>query len=64
MITERLFKSIYRGKQGLNKGIPTGIPKLDRVTFGIQRRYHYTIGGDQGAGKSTFALYSYISTTS
>lgn len=60
MITERLFKSIYRGKQGLNKGIPTGIPKLDRVTFGIQRRYHYTIGGDQGAGKSTFALYSYI----
>lgn len=60
MITERLFKSIYRGKQGLNKGIPTGVPKLDKVTFGLQRKYHYTIGGDQGAGKSTFALYSYI----
>ena len=55
MITERLFKSIYRGKQGLNKGIPTGIPKLDKVTFGLQRKYHYTIGGDQGAGKSTIA---------
>lgn len=60
MITESLFKNIYRGKQGLNKGLSTGIPKLDKVTFGLQRKYHYTIGGDSGAGKSTFALFSYI----
>ena len=60
MITERLFKNIYRGKQGLNKGLPTGIPKLDKVTFGLQRKYHYTIGGDSGSGKSTLALFSYI----
>jgi hypothetical protein len=60
MITESLFKNIYRGKQGLNKGIPTGIPKLDAVTFGLQRKYHYTIGGDSGAGKSTLAIFSYI----
>ena len=51
MITERLFKSIYRGKQGLNKGIHTGILKLDRVTLGIQRRYHYGMGGDECVGK-------------
>lgn len=60
MITERLFKKIYRGKQGLNKGLSTGFPRLDKFTFGLQRRYHYTIGGDSGAGKSTFALFSYI----
>lgn len=60
MITERLFKSIYRGKQGLNKGLSTGLPKLDAVTYGLLRRYHYTLGGDQGSGKSTLALFSYI----
>ena len=60
MITESLFKNIYRGKEGLNRGLSTGIPKLDKVTFGIQRKYHYTIGGDSGAGKSTLALFSYI----
>ena len=45
------YLKIYRGKQGLNKGLSTGIPKLDAVTFGLQRKYHYTIGGDSGSGK-------------
>lgn len=53
MITENLFKSVYRGKQGLNRGLSTGIPKLDAVTFGLQRKYHYTIGGDSGSSKGS-----------
>ena len=60
MIVESLFKSIYRGKNGLNKGISSGFERLDKVTFGIQRKYFYTIGGDSGSGKSTFAIYKFV----
>lgn len=60
MITESLFENIYRGKKGLNRGLSTGFPKLDNVIFGLQRGYFYTIGADQGAGKSSLALYSFV----
>jgi replicative DNA helicase len=60
MITESLFENIYRGKKGLNKGLSTGFPKLDNVIFGLQRAYFYTIGADQGAGKSSLALYCFV----
>lgn len=60
MITEELLESINRGKSGLNKGLSTGFSKLDNVIFGLQRRYFYVIGADQGAGKSSLALYSFV----
>lgn len=60
MITESLFENIYRGKKGLNKGLSTGFTKLDNVIFGLQRGYFYTIGADQGAGKSSVTLYSFV----
>lgn len=43
-----LFTNIKNGKKGRNVGVSTGIPKLDRIIHGIQRKYLYTIGADTG----------------
>jgi acid stress-induced BolA-like protein IbaG/YrbA len=51
---------IKQGKQGKNKGLPSGFPKLDRYTYGLQRKYMTVIAGDQGSGKSSLALYMYV----
>lgn len=59
-VTSNLYKLIERGKEGNNKGLSTGLPKLDKITYGIQRRCLTTIGGDTGSGKSTLALYMYV----
>jgi replicative DNA helicase len=59
-ITDRLYKNIVKGKQGKNVGLSTGIPKLDALTYGIQRGYVITIFGDSGCGKSSKALFSYV----
>lgn len=56
MSVRQLLKIIKRGKEGKNVGIFTGIPKLDSVTYGIQRQCLYTIGADSGAGKTSFAI--------
>ena len=49
-ITDSLFKTIIAGKEGRNVGIPTGIPIIDKYTYGIQRGYLYTVFADSGAG--------------
>jgi hypothetical protein len=51
---------IKQGKQGKNKGLPSGFPKLDKYTYGLQRKYMTVIAGDQGSGKSSLALYMYV----
>ena len=56
MSVRQLLKNINRGKDGKNVGIFTGIPKLDVISYGIQRRCLYTIGADSGAGKTSFAI--------
>lgn len=48
MGVSRLLANVKRGKLGKNKGISTGIPKLDSVIYGIQRKHLYTIGADTG----------------
>lgn len=55
-----LFREIERGRQGLNIGVSTGMPKLDQIISGLQRQTFYLIGGTTGSGKSTLALYSAI----
>ena len=55
-----LFKMIKRGKLGRNKGLYTGFERLDKYTYGIQRGYFSTYGGDSGSGKSTLAIYTHI----
>ena len=42
------------GRQTL--GLPTGIPSLDRVLNGLNRRGLYVLGGAPGAGKTSLSL--------
>lgn len=60
MIVDSLFESILRGKEGKNKGISTGLPNLDSITYGVQKRWFTVIGGDSGSGKSYFTLYTSV----
>lgn len=60
MIVENLFKSINRGRSGLNSGLSTGLSKLDRLVFGVQRQWMTVYCADSGAGKSSIVLYSQI----
>lgn len=58
--TNQLKKEIESGRQGKNIGISTGLPKLDSVIYGVQRKYLYLIGSDSGAGKSSFMINVFI----
>lgn len=60
MITESLYELIDNGRKGKNTGISTGLPKLDELTYGIQKGWMTIVGGDSGSGKSSFVLYSAI----
>ena len=51
MIVDDLYASIDRGHKGLNKGLSTGMPKLDKLTYGIQRRWMTVVAGDSGSDK-------------
>ena len=52
----QLNSLIQKGRKGKNIGISTGLPKLDSIIYGIQRRYLYLVGSDSGAGKSSFVI--------
>jgi RecA/RadA recombinase len=56
----RLFNLIKRGLLGLNKGLPMGLPKLEKIVDGIQRSTYTVLAGGTGSGKTTLALYSYV----
>lgn len=60
MSSKNLFDAINRGRAGKNIGVSTGLPKLDSVIFGIQKKCLYTIGADTGSGKTSFALDMFI----
>lgn len=57
---DALNELVQRGKEGKNIGISTGMEKLDKVLYGIQRKYIYTIGASSGIGKSSFTLDVFI----
>lgn len=60
MIVDDLLSSIEKGKKGQNKGLSTGLPKFDSVTYGVQRKWLSVIAGDSGSGKSSFMLYTQV----
>jgi replicative DNA helicase len=60
MIVDKLFKQIEDGKSGKNIGISMGLPDIDRVLYGIQRRYIYTVGADTSGGKTSFGLDIFV----
>jgi replicative DNA helicase len=49
MIVDNLFETIKRGMLGHNKGLSTGLPKLDKLTYGIQQGWMTLVGADTGA---------------
>ena len=59
-LIESLYKKINSGRSGDNIGIPTGMPDLDKYTYGIQRGFMTTIAGDSGAGKTTYTLFTHV----
>lgn len=57
---DSLLKSIEEGKKGRNIGISTGLHDLDKVIYGIQKRYLYVLAGDTSSGKSSAALDIFV----
>lgn len=57
---ENFFNEIDRGRQGLNKGLSMGFPRLDDFICGIQKGRYDLIFAAEKAGKSSFVLSSYI----
>ena len=60
MISDKLIEEIDRGRLGLNKGIPMGLPKLESIIDGVTRDTYTLILSNSGAGKTSFALYAYV----
>ena len=60
MIFEKLLTEINRGRQGLNHGISIGLPKLEGIIDGVLPETYTLIISNSGAGKTSFALYSYV----
>lgn len=54
---EKLKEQIKTGRAGLNKGLPTGLPKLDSLTYGLIRENITLVGGSSGSGKSSLTTY-------
>lgn len=60
MISDNIFYEIDRGRQGLNHGIPFGLPKLEKITDGVCRETYTLILSNPGAGKTSLALFAYV----
>lgn len=60
MISEKILEEIDRGREGLNHGIPMGLPKLEGIIDGVTRETYTLILSNSGAGKTSFALYAYV----
>jgi hypothetical protein len=60
MSSKQFLRAVKQGKKGHNIGVSLGLPKLDSIIYGIQKRALYTIGADSGSGKTSFAIASFI----
>lgn len=54
MFVKSAFAQIEDGIKGLNRGIPTGIPKYDQYIFGTRKKTYYLYGANTGSGKTRF----------
>lgn len=60
MITDKLLANIERGKNNLNTGISTGLPTIDSIIYGIQKKCITVVGADTSGGKTSYALDIYV----
>lgn len=59
-LSKNLLDLINKGREGRNKGLSTGLPKLDNLISGVQRGWLTVIAGGSGSGKTSLAIYSYV----
>lgn len=50
MISDVILNEIDRGRQGLNHGIPMGLPKIESIIDGVCRETYTLIISNSGAG--------------
>ena len=60
MGVNQLFNNIQSGREGRNVGVSTGLPAIDSLIYGIQRKYLYTVGADTSGGKTSFAIDVFV----
>lgn len=60
MGSKQFLHAVKQGRKGKNIGISLGLPKLDSVIYGIQKKALYTIGADSGSGKTSFGIASFV----
>lgn len=53
-VVDNLYTVIDNGRKGLNKGLSTGLTKLDKITGGVQKGVYTTIFGLSGTGINCF----------
>lgn len=56
-LVDKVLNKIKQGRSGYNKGLSSGLSKLDTLTYGILRENITLIGGSSGSGKSSLASY-------
>jgi replicative DNA helicase len=59
-IEEQILEEVQRGRQGMNHGIPLGMPKLEEIIDGNTRETYTMIMSNSGSGKTSYALYCYV----
>ena len=47
------MRMIRNGREGNNMGLTTGLKKLDKLTYGIQRSWLTVVAGGSGSGLKT-----------
>lgn len=60
MSVQKLLENIEKGISGKNIGISTGLPVIDSLIYGIQKKYIYTVGADTSGGKTSFAIDIFV----
>ena len=59
-IFNKILKEIDRGREGLNHGIPFGLPKTEEIIDGNTKETYTLILSNSGSGKTSLALYAYV----
>jgi len=60
MGSKSFLHAVKQGKRGRNLGVSTGLEKLDSIIYGTQKKCLITIGADSGAGKTSYAIATYV----
>lgn len=57
------WDTVSAGLRGKNKGIPVGLPRIEKYLNGIHRGRYYTVFSEGGTGKSSFVWSTFVINT-